>query len=132
MGLRPRSTIWASRLDSQAPLVDTPRQQATRLQGCCAAAAAAALSTGDPNRITASLFTIFDPEIARSNPVEAKHRRLVRSHRSGPLDRELKPSAEVRDELNDVLSYPPTRVLTPAEMDRVWSFRFYLARDPRV
>ena len=96
-----------------------------------AAAAAAALSTGDPNRISASLFTIFDPEIARSNPVEAKHRRLVRSHRSGPLDRELKPSAEVRDELNEILSYPPTRVLTSAEMDRVWSFRFYLARDPK-
>ncbi|GAC95422.1 hypothetical protein PHSY_002998 [Pseudozyma hubeiensis SY62] len=96
-----------------------------------AAAAAAALSTADPNRITASLFTIFDPEIARSNPVEAKHRRLVRSHRSGPLDRELKPSAEVRDELNEILSYPPTRVLTTAEMDRVWSFRFYLTRDPK-
>ncbi|SPO21038.1 related to phosphatidylinositol 3-kinase [Ustilago trichophora] len=96
-----------------------------------AAAAAAALSTGDPNRITSSLFTIFDPEIARSNPVEAKHRRLVRSHRSGPLDRELKPSAEVRDELNEILSYPPTRVLTPAEMDRIWSFRFYLTRDPK-
>ncbi|SAM69012.1 related to phosphatidylinositol 3-kinase [Ustilago bromivora] len=96
-----------------------------------AAAAAAALSTADPNRITSSLFTIFDPEIMRSNPVEAKHRRLVRSHRSGPLDRELKPSAEVRDELNEILSYPPTRVLTPAEMDRVWSFRFYLTRDPK-
>ena len=96
-----------------------------------AAAAAAALSTADPNRITAALFTIFDPEIARSNPVVANHRRLVRSHRSGPLDRELKPSAEVRDELNEILSYPPTRVLTPAEMDRVWSFRFYLTRDPK-
>ncbi|KAJ1031605.1 hypothetical protein NDA13_001996 [Ustilago tritici] len=96
-----------------------------------AAAAAAALSTADPNRITSSLFTIFDPEIMRSNPVEAKYRRLVRSHRSGPLDRELKPSAEVRDELNEILSYPPTRVPTPAEMDRVWSFRFYLTRDPK-
>lgn len=96
-----------------------------------AAAAAAALSTADSHRITSSLFTIFDPEIMRSNPVEAKHRRLVRSHRSGPLDRELKPSAEVRDELNEILSYPPTRVLTPAEMDRVWSFRFYLTRDPK-
>ncbi|SNX81777.1 related to phosphatidylinositol 3-kinase [Melanopsichium pennsylvanicum] len=96
-----------------------------------AAAAAAAFAISDPNRITSSLFTIFDPDIFRSNPVEAKHRRLVRSHRSGPLDRELKPSAEVRDELNEILSYPPTRVLTPAEMDRVWSFRFYLTRDPK-
>ena len=34
------------------------------------------------------------------NPVEDKHRRLVRSHRSGPLDREMKPNAAIRDELN--------------------------------
>jgi phosphatidylinositol 3-kinase len=41
-----------------------------------------------------------DPEIARDNPVEEKHLRLVRSHRSGPLDREMKPNAATRDELN--------------------------------
>lgn len=57
-----------------------------------------------PNyRLTADatdLFTIVDPEIVRDNPVEAKHRRLVRSHRNGPLDRELKPNAKIRDDLN--------------------------------
>lgn len=47
-----------------------------------------------------SLFTIVDPEVVRKNPVEAKHRRLVRDHRNGPLDRELKPNAKIRDELN--------------------------------
>lgn len=46
------------------------------------------------------LWTILDPEIARENPVEDKHRRLVRSHRSSPYDRELKPNAKIRDELN--------------------------------
>ena len=46
------------------------------------------------------LWVVVDPEIARTNPVEDKHRRLVRSHRSGPLDRELKPNAKLRDELN--------------------------------
>ncbi len=45
------------------------------------------------------LWQIVDPEVARENPVEDKHRRLVRSHRSGALDRELKPSAGDRDEL---------------------------------
>lgn len=45
------------------------------------------------------LWSIVDPEIARENPVEDKHRRLVRSHRSGPYDRELKPNAKIRDEL---------------------------------
>ena len=46
-----------------------------------------------------SLWQIVDPEILRDNPVEDKHRRLIRSHRSGALDRELKPNAKDRDEL---------------------------------
>jgi phosphatidylinositol 3-kinase len=47
-----------------------------------------------------SIFPVVDPDVARDNPVEAKHLRLVRSHRSGPLDREMKPNAATRDELN--------------------------------
>lgn len=43
---------------------------------------------------------ILDPEVLRDNPIEAKHRRLVRSHRNGPLDRDLKPNPKIRDELN--------------------------------
>lgn len=31
--------------------------------------------------------------------MEDKHRRLVRSHRSGPYDRELKPNAKDRDNI---------------------------------
>ena len=46
-----------------------------------------------------NLWTIVDPEASRENPVENKHRRLVRSHRSSPYDRELKPNAKIRDEL---------------------------------
>lgn len=67
---------------------------------------AGTLNQDRSNTIDSSLFTIVDPEIARDNPVEAKHRRLVRSHRSGPLDRELKPNAAVRDELNVSSSKP--------------------------
>lgn len=106
-----------------------------------------------PGAVDAGVFTIFDGDMVmeRENPVEAKHRRLVRSHRSGPLDRELKPNAGVRDELNvcgpfsfppssslthsclceqEILSYPPTRTLTASESDLLWSFRFYLTRIP--
>jgi len=46
------------------------------------------------------LWQILDPDMILENPVEDKHRRLVRSHRSGPLDREMKPNAAIRDELN--------------------------------
>ncbi|BGP41137.1 Phosphatidylinositol (PI) 3-kinase [Rhodotorula kratochvilovae] len=79
-----------------------------------------------------ALFTIIDPEIVRKNPVEAKHRRLVRDHRNGPLDRELKPNAKIRDELNEILRYPPTQELTTPQRDLVWKFRFYLTRDKRA
>lgn len=62
----------------------------------------AAAAASGPGAVDAGVFTIFDGDMVmeRENPVEAKHRRLVRSHRSGPLDRELKPNAGVRDELN--------------------------------
>jgi hypothetical protein len=46
-----------------------------------------------------SLWNVIDPDIVHDNPVEDKHRRLVRSHRSSPYDRELKPNAKIRDEL---------------------------------
>ncbi|CAM0142069.1 Phosphatidylinositol (PI) 3-kinase [Umbelopsis sp. WA50703] len=75
---------------------------------------------------------ILDHEIYRDNPVEAKHRRLVRSHRNGPLDRDLKPNPRIRDELNSILSYPSTKTLTVEEKDLAWKFRFYLTRDKRA
>ncbi|KZW02778.1 atypical/PIKK/PI3K protein kinase [Exidia glandulosa HHB12029] len=78
-----------------------------------------------------SLWQIIDPEIGRDNPVEDKHRRLVRSHRSGPLDRDLKPNAKIRDDLAVILSYPPSQVLTSEEKDLIWKFRFYLTREKR-
>ncbi|KII89648.1 hypothetical protein PLICRDRAFT_158734 [Plicaturopsis crispa FD-325 SS-3] len=77
------------------------------------------------------LWAILDPEVARENPVEDKHRRLVRSHRSSPYDRELKPNAQNRDELGEILNYAPSQPLNAEEKDLIWKFRFYLARDKR-
>ncbi|KAI0833713.1 atypical/PIKK/PI3K protein kinase [Trametes gibbosa] len=77
------------------------------------------------------LWQIVDPDIARENPVEDKHRRLVRSHRSSPYDRELKPNAKIRDELSHILNYAPSQPLTSEEKDLIWKFRFYLTRDKR-
>lgn len=58
-----------------------------------------------------SLWSVIDPDVTHENPVEDKHRRLVRSHRSSPYDRELKPNAKIRDELGVSLdlfpSHPP-------------------------
>ncbi|EAU85589.2 atypical/PIKK/PI3K protein kinase [Coprinopsis cinerea okayama7 len=78
-----------------------------------------------------SLWGVVDPDITNENPVEDKHRRLVRSHRSSPYDRELKPNAKIRDELTHILNYSPSQQLTSEEKDLIWKFRFYLARDKR-
>ncbi|PQE21182.1 phosphatidylinositol 3 protein [Rutstroemia sp. NJR-2017a BVV2] len=79
------------------------------------------------------LVRVYDPEVgARDNPAESKHRRLVRSHRTGILDRDLKPNAKVRDELNNIIAYSPTHILSPEEKDLVWKFRHHLSRDKRA
>lgn len=80
------------------------------------------------------LIRVYDPEVAaRDNPAESKHRRLVRSqHRNGILDRDLKPNAKVRDELNMIMSYSPTHTLSPEEKDLVWKFRHHLTRNKKA
>jgi len=52
-----------------------------------------------PLSLDSTLWSVVDPDVVRENPVEDKNRRLVRSHRSSPYDRELKPNAKIRDEL---------------------------------
>ena len=79
------------------------------------------------------LFTVYDPEVGhKDNPAESKHRRLVRNHRTGVLDRDLKPNAKIRDELNTIMSYGPTQELNGEEKDLVWKFRHHLTRDKRA
>ena len=63
--------------------------------------------------VDTSLWQVVDPDVAKENPVEDKHRRLVRSHRSSPYDRELKPNAKIRDELSVSCS---TIVVKPREL----------------
>ncbi|KAJ3163607.1 Phosphatidylinositol (PI) 3-kinase [Geranomyces michiganensis] len=82
--------------------------------------------------VDSDLQIIPDPEAARDNPVENKHRKLARSHRNGPLDRDLKPNAKIRDELNKLLKYSPTQNLSTEEKDLLWKFRFYLTRDKKA
>ena len=89
--------------------------------------------TGDDDENTRPLIRIYDPEVgAKDNPAESKHRRLVRSHRTGVLDRDLKPNAKIRDELNTIMLYGPTQELNAEEKDLVWKFRHHLTRDKRA
>ncbi|KAL6718850.1 Phosphatidylinositol (PI) 3-kinase [Lecanora helva] len=88
---------------------------------------------GDDGEGAPPLIRIYDPEVgAKDNPAESKHRRLVRSQRTGVLDRDLKPNAKIRDELNTIMSYGPTEELKAEEKDLVWKFRHHLTRDKRA
>ncbi len=89
--------------------------------------------SGENDEDAPPLITIYDPEVgAKDNPAESKHRRLVRSHRTGVLDRDLKPNAKIRDELNTIMMYGPTQELNAEEKDLVWKFRHHLTRDKRA
>lgn len=79
------------------------------------------------------VIRIYDPEVGQTgNPCEDKHRRLIRSHRTGIMDRDLKPNPKIRDDLNIIMSYEPTQDLTAEEKDLVWRFRYYLTREKKA
>ena len=79
------------------------------------------------------LWRIYDPEqFQKVNPCEDMHKRLARGRRTGLLDRDLKPSAKIRDELNRIITYPPTQELSQDEKDLLWKFRHHLAKEKRA
>lgn len=78
------------------------------------------------------LNLIHDPELSLENIIETKHHRLSRSARSCISDKDLKPNASVRDQLNAIVSSPPTKVLTSEEQDLVWKFRYYLMSQKKA
>lgn len=78
------------------------------------------------------LNTINDPELGLENLIEAKHHKLSRSTRSCISDKDLKPNSSDRDQLNAIVSSPPTKILTSEEQDLVWKFRFYLMSQKKA
>lgn len=83
-------------------------------------------------RVQADIVTVPDNEILQENLVESKHHKLARSLRSGVSDKDVKPNATVRDMLNTIVAYPPTKQLTTEEQDLVWKFRFYLSNQKKA
>ncbi|TYJ55431.1 hypothetical protein B9479_003934 [Cryptococcus floricola] len=77
------------------------------------------------------LWRTYDPDAWRDNPVEIKHRKLLRSQRLGEAGKDLKPGPSDRDRLNDIFRLPPTASLSAFDKDLLWKFRFSLFRSPR-
>ncbi|XP_030323524.1 phosphatidylinositol 3-kinase catalytic subunit type 3 isoform X3 [Calypte anna] len=85
-----------------------------------------------PILTSSEIVKIPDPQMSMENLVESKHHKLARSLRSGPSDHDLKPNAATRDQLNIIVSYPPTKQLTYEEQDLVWKFRYYLTHQEKA
>jgi phosphatidylinositol 3-kinase len=77
------------------------------------------------------LWKVYDPDAWRENPVEIKHRKLLRSQRLGDTGKDLKPSPADRDRLNEIFRLPPTASLSAADKDLLWKYRYSLFRSPR-
>ena len=73
-----------------------------------------------------------DPEIQAENLAEMKHHKLARARRTGQSEKDLKPNAETRNRLNDIISYPNTQTLSSEEKDLVWQYRFYLSANKKA
>ncbi|OCT98906.1 hypothetical protein XELAEV_18011138mg [Xenopus laevis] len=85
-----------------------------------------------PISTSSEIVRVPDPQMSMENLVESKHHKLARSLRSGPSDHDLKPNAATRDQLNIIVSYPPTKQLTSEEQDLVWKFRYYLTNQEKA
>ncbi|UJR36681.1 hypothetical protein I4U23_029398 [Adineta vaga] len=76
-------------------------------------------------------LAVYDPEIDLENIVESKHLKLSRSARKA-LDKDLKPTLELRDKLMQILAYPPGHYLSIEEQDLVWKYRFFLSQHKKA
>uniref|UniRef100_A0A671P546 Phosphatidylinositol 3-kinase catalytic subunit type 3 n=1 Tax=Sinocyclocheilus anshuiensis TaxID=1608454 RepID=A0A671P546_9TELE len=85
-----------------------------------------------PLPTNSDIVKVPDPQMCMENLVESKHHKLARSLRSGPSDHDLKPNAATRDQLNIIVSYPPTKQLSSEEQDLVWKFRYYLTTQEKA
>ncbi|KAH3663922.1 hypothetical protein WICMUC_005861 [Wickerhamomyces mucosus] len=88
----------------------------------------------DAAKVNTGSFTtvkLFDPEQYLSDPIEQKYRKLERSHKEGHFDRDLKPTAKIRDELNKILNYSSVQELTQHEKNLVWKFRYFLIKNKK-
>lgn len=63
------------------------------------------------------------------DPIEAKYHRLERNINNALLDKEIKPSPQVRDELLRILVKAASTDLSEYEKNLIWKFRYYFSKN---
>jgi len=73
---------------------------------------------------THKIVKIIDSEQFRANIAEEKHNKLERGHCMENIY--IKPNINERDELQKILKYPPTHILSNEEKNLLWKYRNHL------
>lgn len=86
-----------------------------------------------PTLETGPVVQVIDPEQYRGEtPIDRKYRRLIRGAELGLFDKDLKPNANTRDEINKVINSSPVHELTNEQKELLWKFRYYLTRHKQA
>lgn len=79
--------------------------------------------------VPSDVIRVTDPMINQENLVEAKFHKLARSQRAGQMASEMKPNAEIRNRLQEIIRLPSTQQITSEETDMIWNYRYYLSAN---
>ncbi|KGU37859.1 phosphatidylinositol 3-kinase VPS34 [Candida albicans P57055] len=72
----------------------------------------------------------LNPNATTFDPVELKYRKLERNIDNNTiLDKELKPTPQLRDELLRIMIKPSNAELTDNEKNLIWKFRYYFSKN---
>lgn len=85
-----------------------------------------------PTLDTGPVVQVIDPEQFRENPIDRKYRRLIRGAERGLFDKDLKPNAKTRDDLNKLINSSPVHELSDDDKNLLWKFRYYLTRHKQA
>lgn len=80
-----------------------------------------------PNSIDIPTKVIYDPE--NVDPIELKYRKLERNINNNViLDKDIKPSPQLRNELLTILRKPSNIQLNDTEKNLIWKFRYFFSK----
>ncbi|CUM63192.1 uncharacterized protein PRCAT00000761001 [Priceomyces carsonii] len=87
----------------------------------------------DPDFDFTALSTNQNNSVLPLNPIEMKYHKLERNiNNNSILDKEIKPSPQIRDELMKILLKPSNVELNDTEKNLIWKFRYFFSKNNSI
>nr|QIA61945.1 phosphatidylinositol-4,5-bisphosphate 3-kinase tpye 3 [Dugesia japonica] len=77
--------------------------------------------------IRPTLHADISRKFSSKNPVEKKHYLMTRNARAINTDRNRRPDNEDLAEIKKILKQPPNTIMTEAESDLIWKYRYHIS-----